>query len=65
MKIRVNGESLEIDAPDIHALVTDRNLDPSSLVVEHNHTLVRQTAWTQTLLQEGDTIELLSFVGGG
>ena len=50
MKIRVNGESLEIDAPDIHALVTARNLDPSSLVVEHNHTLVRQTAWAQTLL---------------
>jgi len=65
MKIRVNGESLEIDAPDIHALVTARNLDPSSLVVEHNHTLVRQTAWAKTPLREGDTIELLSFVGGG
>jgi thiamine biosynthesis protein ThiS len=65
MKIKVNGELLEIDTPDIRALVTARNLDPSSLVVEHNHTLVRQTAWAQTLLQEGDTIELLSFVGGG
>ncbi len=65
MKIRLNGEMLEIDAPDIHTLVSARNLDPSSLVVEHNHTLVRQTAWPQTLLQEGDTVELLSFVGGG
>jgi thiamine biosynthesis protein ThiS len=65
MKIRLNGQMLEIDASDIHTLVSARNLDPSSLVVEHNHTLVRQTAWAQTLLQEGDTVELLSFVGGG
>lgn len=65
MEIKLNGKILETESPDIHALVTDRNLDPSSLVVEHNHTLVRQTEWAQTLLQEGDTIELLSFVGGG
>jgi thiamine biosynthesis protein ThiS len=65
MKIRLNGEMLEIDALDIHTLVSARNLDPSTLVVEHNHILVRQTAWAQTLLREGDTIELLSFVGGG
>lgn len=65
MKIKLNGEILETETPDIHALVTARNLDPSSLVVEHNHILVRQTSWAQTRLQEGDTIELLSFVGGG
>ena len=65
MKIRLNGKMLETNAPDIHELVSAQNLDPSSLVVEHNHTLVRQTAWAETRLQEGDTIELLSFVGGG
>ncbi len=65
MKIRLNGEMLKIVAPDIQALVTARNLDPSSLVVEHNHTLVRQAAWSRTRLQEGDTVELLTFVGGG
>jgi thiamine biosynthesis protein ThiS len=65
MKIKLNGEMLETDALTIHALVTARNQDPATLVVEHNYTLVRQAAWDHTRLQEGDTIELLSFVGGG
>lgn len=65
MKIKLNGEILETDALTIHALVIARNQDPATLVVEHNHTLVRQTAWDHTRLKEGDTIELLSFVGGG
>ncbi len=65
MKIRLNGDVLETEESNLLALVKARNLEPSSLVVEHNHTLVRQTAWAQTLLQEGDTVELLSFVGGG
>jgi sulfur carrier protein len=65
MKIRINGEMLETQALDLLALVKTRNLDPSSLIIEHNHTLVRQTSWAETRLKEGDSIELLSFVGGG
>jgi sulfur carrier protein len=65
MKIRINGEMLETQALDLLAFVKTRNLDPSSLIIEHNHTLVRQTSWAETRLKEGDSIELLSFVGGG
>ncbi len=65
MKIRLNGETVETSIPDILSLVKVRDLDLPSLVVEHNHTIIQQTAWADTLLQEGDTIELLSFVGGG
>jgi thiamine biosynthesis protein ThiS len=65
MKIRLNGDETHTQALDLFALVKARNLDPSSLVIEHNHTLVRQTSWAETRLKEGDTIELLSFVGGG
>ena len=65
MKIRLNGEAVETRIPNILELVKARDLDLSSLVVEHNHTIIQQTAWADTLLQEGDTIELLCFVGGG
>ncbi|MCA1792879.1 MAG: sulfur carrier protein ThiS [Desulfotignum sp.] len=65
MNININGEAVETSTPDILSLVRARNLDPSSLVVEHNHTIIQQAAWADTLLQQGDTIELLSFVGGG
>lgn len=65
MKIRLNGDVMQTDESNLLALVKGRHLDPSSLVIEHNHTLVRQTEWADTRLKEGDTIELLSFVGGG
>ncbi len=65
MKIKLNGEAVETNIPDILSLVKARDLDLSSLVVEHNYTIIQQAAWADTLLQDGDTIELLSFVGGG
>lgn len=65
MKIRLNGDVMQTEESNLLALVEARNLDPSSLVIEHNRTLVRQSEWADTRLKEGDTIELLSFVGGG
>ncbi|WDP90527.1 MAG: sulfur carrier protein ThiS [Desulfobacter sp.] len=65
MKITLNGSVVETDQTDLLALVHERGVDPSSLVIEHNLSVIKQDNWPLTPLREGDTIELLNFVGGG
>ncbi|OGR09916.1 MAG: thiamine biosynthesis protein ThiS, partial [Desulfobacula sp. GWF2_41_7] len=46
-------------------LILEQGLDPSSLIAEVNFKLVPQESWKDVPVRQGDTIELLSFVGGG
>ncbi len=65
MKIVLNGSVVETDQTDLLALVHERGLAPSSLVIEHNLVVIKHEDWAATPVGEGDTIELLNFVGGG
>lgn len=65
MQIKINGKPVQITPCTIAQLVAQRGLEPASLVVEHNLNIVKQDQWSRVELGEGDTLELLSFVGGG
>lgn len=40
-------------------------LDPESVAVELNRRLVRRIQWEATALEDGATLEIVTFVGGG
>jgi sulfur carrier protein len=65
MHIILNGQKENFAAGTIAELVRSKGLEPDRLVVEHNLNIVKQDQWPHIRLQEGDTLELLSFVGGG
>ena len=65
MKVQINGKPEAIEPCTLDELVALRQMDPAGLVVEHNQTIVKQEMWPTIRLQDGDTLELLSFVGGG
>ena len=65
MQVKVNGRPERLTPCTIADLVHRKGLDTEALVVEHNLTIVRQDQWAATALRDGDTLELLSFVGGG
>ncbi len=65
MELQVNGEKMQSSAATLGQLIAERKLPSESLIVEHNARIVKQQEWDNTRLQEGDTIELLNFVGGG
>ncbi len=65
MNIIINGKKEDISAQSIAAYVSNSPLDPKTLVVEHNGQVIVSDQWGDTLLREGDQLELLSFVGGG
>jgi sulfur carrier protein len=66
MQLVVNGQSEEVDRiATVHELVRLKNLPELQVVLELNGKLIRRDEWGETLVQAGDTIEILRFVGGG
>lgn len=62
----VNGERRRARAgTTLTALLEELSLDPRSVVVEHNRSIVRRDGLSNVVLSEGDAIELVHFVGGG
>ena len=66
MNITCNGEQKAVDNDiSLNDLVLSLELNPQSLVAEVNGKIIEQPQFSDRILQEGDRIELIRFVGGG
>ena len=66
MEIRVNGKIKDLAQPtSVASLLADLKIPADSLVVELNQNILQAGDYATTLLQEGDRLELIQFVGGG
>jgi thiamine biosynthesis protein ThiS len=64
--IRLNGEAREWPRPlTIEHLLHDLALDSRVVAVELNRLVVKRGRYVDTLVQDGDEVEIVSFVGGG
>ncbi len=64
--ITVNGEPRQVPRPaSVADLLRHLGLDPRTVVVELNREIVRRPRLDETVLADGDAIELVHFVGGG
>jgi len=66
LTIRLNGEPYDIAGPvTISALLAALNIDPRIVAVEHNVVVVKRQQYDETMIREGDEVEIVRFVGGG
>ena len=66
MQIKVNGEIREMkEGSSMLDLIRSLGLEERVMASALNMEIVKQDAWESAVLHEGDTIELLDFVGGG
>ncbi len=65
MKVRLNGQEYETDAKTVMALLEELNIHPERVAVELNLKIIRKRDYGNTEIKDGDTIEVVSFVGGG
>ncbi|SEM43306.1 sulfur carrier protein [Syntrophus gentianae] len=67
MRVRINGreENLPDGLVSLQELVENRGLVPERVVVEVNLQVISREDWPTVRLQEEDSIEIVSFVGGG
>ena len=66
MFIKVNSQEREVPpGSSIGALLDILQLSPKTLAVELNEQVVPRSEHGSTMLQPGDRIEIVTFVGGG
>ena len=64
--ITLNGEPHTLDGPlSVADLLTRLSIDPRRVAVEHNFSILKRQLFAVTLINEGDRIEIVNFVGGG
>ena len=63
--VKVNGEELNVAGKTIAEYLATTNFDPKRIAVERNGDIIFKTQYGETLLQDGDNVEIVSFVGGG
>jgi len=64
--ITLNGEPYDLDSPlSVADLLARLSIDPRRVAVEHNFTILKRQLFADTLVNEGDHIEIVNFVGGG
>ena len=66
MQITLNGKSQAVDDRATIADLLERLvLKPVRVAVEVNEDIVSRDRYADTLIREGDRIEIVTFVGGG
>ena len=66
MRISLNGDPFELDAPlSVADLLARLGIDPRRVAVEHNRAILKRDAFASVVVREGDTVEIVNFVGGG
>jgi thiamine biosynthesis protein ThiS len=64
--IRLNGDPFEIASPlSISELLATLKIDPRRVAVEHNLDIIKRARYDTTIINEGDEVEIVNFVGGG
>jgi thiamine biosynthesis protein ThiS len=66
MRITLNGEPTEVAGPlTVAELLSQLDVDARRVAVEHNIVVVKRAAFEETIVREGDEVEIVNFVGGG
>ena len=66
MTITLNGDPFDLSGPmTVAQLLASLDIDIRRVAVEHNLVIVKRAAFDATLLNEGDSVEIVNFVGGG
>jgi thiamine biosynthesis protein ThiS len=66
MTIKLNGDPHEIQGPlSVSELLHQLEIDARRVAVELNLAVVKKAAYDSSVINEGDEVEVVNFVGGG
>ncbi len=66
MKLCINGQNRDYQEPlSVQQLLQELDLSPQRVIVELNQEILLAANHSATKLQDGDSLELIQFVGGG
>ena len=65
MRVTVNGEAYCTEKDTVKGLLGEMGIIPERVAVEINLKVIKKAEYAVHKLQEGDSIEVVYFVGGG
>lgn len=66
VRVRLNGKDRDVEAGhSVRSLLESLELNPLLVVVELNKEILARDSYGHREVREGDTLELVHFVGGG
>lgn len=66
MKIKVNSKVIEAnDGETLSGLIAEKKLDAGKVLASVNKAIIKAEYFPETILAEGDDVELFAFVSGG
>lgn len=63
--VKVNGAKTDIDGKTVAQYLAAAGYDLKRVAVERNGDIVPKAKYGETVLCDGDELEIVSFVGGG
>lgn len=63
--VTINGESVQASGQVLLDYLKMAGYDPARVAVERNWEIIPKTDYDKTVLQPGDSLEIVHFVGGG
>lgn len=66
MELMVNGKKLEVvEGATITALLEQLNINPLRVAVQLNLEVIKRERYEKTALNQGDRLEIITFMAGG
>ena len=63
--VRINGENLDVGSKSVAEYLYSAGYDLTRVAVELNGNIVPKAKYADTIFKDGDSVEVVSFVGGG
>ena len=65
MKIKLNGKEINFNGKTLLDILNEFNLESDHIVIEKNRDIVHRENFKTEAVNDGDVIEIITFVGGG
>lgn len=63
--VRINGTELNVAGRTVAEYLSESGYDTKRVAVELNGDILPKAQYDSTVLHDGDSVEVVSFVGGG
>ena len=63
--VKINAEELNVAGKTVAEYIATTKYNLKRIAVEINGNIVPKAQYDETVLQDGDNVEIVSFVGGG
>ena len=63
--IRINGVDIDKAELPLMQYLEENSIQPQRIAVELNEEILPKSQYSDTVLKDGDVVEIVNFVGGG